>query len=156
PLAIASSCSPGQRVAATDVAQAVTTPLHTRCGWIGSGHDFGGHAAFVANATSFQVIHPMWYALGSDSQGVTTGPLANDASLVSAANANHVQIWPTVDGGLNKLVIQTLIHDASKRAAHIQTLVTLATSNGYAGFDLDYEHLWDASDRADFSQLASE
>lgn len=98
----------------------------------------------------------MWYALGSDSQSVTTGPLANDASLVSAANANHVQIWPTVDGGLEKTVIQALIHDASKRATHIQNLVNLATSNGYSGLDLDYEHLWGAGDRPDFSTFASE
>jgi spore germination protein YaaH len=127
---------------------------HTRCGWI-SGNDPVGEASFVAHAAEFQFVHPAWYDLGSD--GVSATPIAHTdlPSIMQAAAANHVKVAPLI-GTTDVNAIRTLINDPARRTQHAQTLAQLAQSHGYAGFDIDYEHLWSADDRAPFLAFMQE
>jgi chitinase len=75
----------------------------------------------------------------------------------------------TTSGGKRTLLIPTIaaadgsqpqwasqmIHDATLRAQHEAAIVSLVTSKGYDGIDLDYEHLPD-TDKAAFSLFATE
>lgn len=136
---------------------ATAAPRHARCGWIGAD-DTNGYATFAAHADFFDVVHPDWYALADDGVALRTLTGAEDATVLTAAAAHHVQVIPMIAGadpGV-ETILRAMMSDASKRAAHIENLVALAKSKGWSGLDLDYEHLWEASDRPLFTQFIRE
>ena len=136
---------------------------HRFCGWLqATGYvavdQDPGYLAFVAHAADFDAVHPMWYSLASTT---TFKPSYGEGSPLVLAN--------TTAGGKRTLLIPTIaaadasqpqwasqmIHDATLRAQHEAAIVSLVTSKGYDGIDLDYEHLPDA-DKAAFSLFAQE
>jgi chitinase len=143
-----------------------TTPpanKHRLCGWLqATGYvpldQDPGYLAFVAHAADFDAVHPMWYSLASTT---TFKPSYGEGSPLVLGN--------TTAGGKRTLLIPTIaaadasqpqwasqmIHDATLRAQHEAAIVSLVTSKGYDGIDLDYEHLPDA-DKAAFSVFATE
>src|SRR5581483_9626209 len=142
--------SPDQGGSTPDLSPPVTgLPAHTRCGWI---DDPVAEQSFVANAAQFNAIHPKWWTLDSD--GVTIDPAGNPdlPSIVQAAQANHVRILPLIDAG-DVNALRTLINSPTLRAQHVAAMVKLVHDHGYAGMDIDYEHLWTAADRPGYSAL---
>jgi len=130
-------------------------PAHHRCGWL-QVTDPAGKASFLANASWFDAIHPDWYAMNSD--GITIRPIlaTDDPDVLAAATQNHVQVIPLVASVENTAWTRTMLYSAQNRTAHIQTLVQTAVSHGYAGLDLDYEHLWDSADAAPLQAFIQE
>jgi len=135
----------------------LAAPRHARCGWLGAD-DTAGYAAFAANADYYDAVHPDWYALGADGVSLRAMTGADDPTVLSAAQARGVQLIPMIDGAESgdEVLLRAMMSDPTKRAAHVQALVALATSKRYAGLDLDYEHLWQAGDRPLFTQLVTE
>lgn len=131
-----------------------TTRLHSRCGWIGSG-DFIGEASFVANVVSFDAVHPQWYGLQPDGYSIRTFSHADIDTVVTAAAANNVRLIPLVDG-IDVARVRLMINDPARRSAHVQQLLELVQSHGYAGVDIDYEHLWSTGDLPGFSAFMTE
>jgi spore germination protein YaaH len=143
------SPSPSAQPTPSPSTQPSPAPTHTRCGWI---DDEIAEQSFVANAAWFQAVHPMWYQLDSSGKVVTAGN-PDLPSVVNAARANGVKLMPMIynpDAARLRLVFA----NSSTIAAHVQTLVNLAKTHGYDGMDIDYEHLWESSDRAPMSALA--
>lgn len=128
---------------------------HARCGWIAAG-DAVGNAAFIAHAEWFDAIHPDWWAFGAD--GVTPRMVngADDPAVLAAAAAHGVAVIPLVVGVEDVSVVRATLNDPQRRTAHVQALVALAQTRGYAGLDIDYEHLWDPGDRAPYTAFAVE
>ncbi len=122
---------------------------HTRCGWI---DDPTAEASFVTNAAQFNAIHPKWYTLNSD--GVTINQAGNPdkPSIVAAAAANHVRIIPLIDAE-DVTALRKLINSPTLIAQHTAAMVALMKAHGYAGMDIDYEHLWTKADRPGYSAL---
>ena len=172
-VAALSACAPGATGSTDPAAQpatgAETTPAgsstpkaatrqagsHRRCGWIGGG-DTAGAAAFVANAAWYDAIHPDWYALATDGTSLRTISGADDAALIAAAHANHVAVIPLVTAVEDMAPLRATFTDPARRAAHAKALVDMATTKGYDGFDLDYEKLWQPTDRAGYTALLEE
>jgi len=127
----------------------IATSPHTRCGWI---DDPVAEQSFVANASQFNTIHPKWWTLGSD--GVSINPAGNPdlPGIVQAAQTNHVRIMPLIDAE-DVTALRTLINSPTLRAQHVAAMVKLMQDHGYAGMDIDYEHLWTAADRPGYSAL---
>ena len=127
-------------------------PPHTRCGWI---DDPVAEQSFVANAAQFNAVHPKWFTLASD--GVSATPVGNTdlPSIVQAAAANHVRILPLIDAG-DTTVLRNMLASPTLRAQHVANLVKVVHDHGYAGLDIDYEHLWQASDRPGYSAFMQE
>lgn len=136
---------------------------HRLCGWLqANGYvpvdQDPSYLAFVAHAADFDAVHPMWYYLSS----TTTFKAAygEGSPLVlsnTTAGGKRTLLIPTIaasDGSQPQWASQ-MIHDATLRAQHEAAIVSLVTSKGYDGIDLDYEHLPDA-DKAAFSQFAAE
>ena len=121
---------------------------HTHCGWIGAG-DTVGEASFVANAAQFDYVHPKWFTINSDGVNVHAVGNTDLASVVQAAKTNHVKLMPLVDSdSVNDL--RTMLSSPANISAHVANLVALVKTHGYAGLDMDYEHLWTSADRAPF------
>ena len=119
---------------------------HHRCGWIFTV-DPAAAQTFIQNAAYYDAIHPDWFALQSDSVAIRPLKDVDDAAVIAAARAHHVAVIPLVTSVESVDYTRTMISDPSKRAAHIAQLVQLAQSHGYDGLDLDYEHLWNPSDK---------
>lgn len=128
---------------------------HHRCAWIYTNEP-DITAVFVAHAAWYDAIHPVWYAMNSDGVSVRTIAGVDDPSLLAAARANHVAVIPLVASVESTDWLRTMLYDPAKRAAHIKTLVDLAVARGYDGLDLDYEHLWNAADRAPLAAFITE
>src|SRR5262245_50082329 len=91
---------------------------HARCGWIGGG-DRIGLAAFVANASYFDVVHPKWFVSTADGE-LDALDGADDGSLLEAAAASGVEVVPMVAGAHEGM--QAMLRDASLRGRHVQAL----------------------------------
>jgi spore germination protein YaaH len=143
-----------------------TTPpkaQHRLCGWLqATGYvpveQDPGYLAFVAHAADFDAVHPMWYSLSSTT--TFKASYGEGAAMVlgnTTAGGKRTLLIPTIaaaDGSQPTWASQ-MIHDASLRAQHEAAIVSLVTSKGYDGIDLDYEHLPDG-DKAAFSLFAQE
>jgi spore germination protein YaaH len=134
--------------------------VHARCGWLGAD-DTAGYAVFAAHAAFFDVVHPDWYKLDTNdlvSVDALTGE--GDATVLDAAAANGVKVWPLVagvdDDPNGAPYVRQMLSDPQKVAMHVKNLVALAVAKGYPGLDIDYEHMWLASDRAPYEAFINQ
>lgn len=130
---------------------------HNRCGWIAAA-DVAGYAAFAVNASYYDAIHPVWYRVARDGVGIEALAHADDPGVIQAAAGAGVLLWPlvaAVDSGMDG-PIRAMLSTASQRASHVRALVALATAKGYAGVDIDYEHLKQPGDQALYTAFAAE
>ncbi|HEX8951287.1 MAG TPA: glycosyl hydrolase family 18 protein, partial [Polyangia bacterium] len=100
-------------------------------------------------------IHPYWWTLNA-TNGVTATSWPDDAMVISTAQAHNIKLMPLVYGGDTATQIRAVIASPAAIAAHVQVLVNLAVSHHYDGIELDYEHLWAASDRAGYTSLVTQ
>jgi spore germination protein YaaH len=132
---------------------------HTRCGWIGAADDAGA-AQFAAHADWFSWVHPDWYAMGTDGVSLRTLTGADSPVVLQAAAAHGVRVAPMIAGADGSDVpvsaMEAMLSDPAARAQHVHNIVQLATSHGYAGIDIDYEHMWTSADRPGFTAFIQE
>ena len=124
---------------------------HRRCGWMNDDIALG-KASFAANADFFDTIHPYWFTLNADGT-LTATSWADDAAVIATAHAHKVALMPLVYGGDVAASIRNVISSPAAITAHVNLLVQLAVSRQYDGLEMDYEHLWQASDRAGYTAL---
>jgi spore germination protein YaaH len=129
-------------------------PSHHRCAWLNDDVALGT-ASLIANADFFDAVHPYFWTL-TTSGSVTPTSFTDDATIVSTARAHNIKLMPLVYGSDNVQAIRNVISSPSAIAAHVTVLVNLAVSHNYDGIELDYEHLWAASDRAGYTELVKE
>jgi chitinase len=126
---------------------------HSHCGWIGADTFDAGKASFLAQPDYFDAVHPKWATLNSDGS-IRILAMADDAEIMAAAKAHNVKLMPLIDYD-DKSYLYAAIGTAAGVQAHAQALTDMVMSHGYDGVDLDYEHLWSASDRAPYEALIS-
>ncbi|MDB4971496.1 MAG: hypothetical protein JWN44_7185 [Myxococcales bacterium] len=140
-----------------------TTNRHRFCGWLqATGYvpleQDPGYLTFVAHASEFDAVHPMWYHLSSPT---TFAASYGEGSALVRSNTTpggkRTLLIPTIAAadGSEPSWASTMVHDASLRATHEAAIVSLVLAKGYDGIDLDYEHLPDA-DRDAFATFATE
>jgi spore germination protein YaaH len=132
-----------------------TAPLHHRCGWIGADTADAGATTFAANASFFDAIHPDWFNTQADGT-VSANSFVDDPRIVTAAQANHVLIMPLVYGGDDGSILRGIMASPAGIAAHVSALVNVVQAHGYDGIEIDYEHLWQGSDRGTFVALMTQ
>jgi spore germination protein YaaH len=124
---------------------------HSHCGWIGADTADAGRASFAAHADWFDAIHPKWFTLNSDGSPRTI-PFTDDPGITQTARAHQVQLIPLIDSDSSDYIRAAMANPGQ----HAQQLAALVTQHGYDGIELDYEHLWSASDRPGFIALVSQ
>jgi spore germination protein YaaH len=146
-----------------DLAQPPVANRHRFCGWtLATGNvtpdQDPGYTTFAAHAAEFDAVHPVWWHV-SGTTGFARIYGEGDPTIASHTTAAGqrtllIPMIAAVDGS-DPGSVSTMLHDATLRAQHIANLVTLVTSHGYDGIDLDYEHLPD-TDRAALSTYTQE
>src|SRR5690242_2564722 len=79
----------------------------------------------------------------------------DDVRVIKTARARGILLIPLVDCE-DPAYARTVLASPASRAANVATLIRIVTSHDYDGIELDYEHLWQASDRAGFVALVAE
>jgi spore germination protein YaaH len=99
--------------------------------------------SFLAHAGQIDVVAPHWY--GVDSKGVLTGE--PNPQVMAAAKKHGVRVTPLVTnhGFVQEDVHQLLMHPETHPAL-FAALIRAARQHGYAGYQLDLEHV-PSSDR---------
>lgn len=137
--------------ASTPVVPPIAPLSHHRCGWLNDDIALG-KASFNAHTDYFDAIHPYWFTLNADGTFSATN-WVDDADVIATARAHHIQLMPLVYGGDSATSIRNIIGSSTAIAAEVNTLVQLAVSRQYDGLEMDYEHLWQGSDRAGYTAL---
>lgn len=127
------------------------TLSHHRCARINDNIELG-KASFVANADLFDAVSPAWWTLTAVGN-VSATSWTDDATVISTARTHSVKLMPLVYGGDDVSASRAVLSSPPAIAAHVQALVQLAVSRNYDGIEIDYEHLWAASDRLGYTQL---
>jgi spore germination protein len=139
------------------------SPLNRVAAWMPSSWD-GDRArgSWEANRASIHELSPVWYQLDASSDGsINAYASAQDAALMEQAHAQSTLIIPLInnyyDGtGIDARPVSAVIHDPTRRAAHVDVLVNEILTYGYDGIDIDYESLNGASDRDALSLFIEE
>jgi chitinase len=124
---------------------------HHRCGWIGADTFDAGKASFLANPDYYDAIHPKWAVANADGSTRILS-MADDKEIMATAKAHHVKVIPLIDVD-DVSHLRSILSSPAKIAAHAKVLTDMVMSHGYDGVELDYEHLWSASDRAPYTAL---
>jgi len=107
---------------------------------------------FRQHADLISVIGPQAYR--TDSLGNVTGGVHPE--LRSIARRHGVRVMPLiVNPGFDQAVIHALLHDPAARQRAIDTMVELAVSNGFWGWQFDFENIH-VSDRDAFTRFYRE
>jgi len=127
---------------------------HQHCGWMNDDIDLG-KATLMANLDYFDAVHPFWWSLNADGTVKATS-WTDDADVISATKTHAIKLMPLIYGGDDVSAIRSVIGNATTLAAHVKTVVALATSHNYDGIEIDYEHLWASTDRAGYTALVTQ
>lgn len=94
--------------------------------------------SFLANAGQIDVVAPHW--INVDSKGAITGE--PDPQVMAAAKKHGVKVTPLVtnNGFVQEDVHELLMHPET-HPAMFAALIRAAKQHGYAGFQLDLEHV---------------
>ncbi len=106
-------------------------------GWLTSW-DEASFQSFKNNLNVLTEVHPFVYTIGAD--GVSLVPDAGDwhkAEVMRLAKENGIKVIPTISGDVN--YSDLMLNDPARQAAHVQEIIREIESNGYDGFDIDYE-----------------
>lgn len=122
--------------------------------WLPYWDQTRGLSSFVAQSDQFAELSPFWYTI-TPSGGIEKAYNAEASDVITAARTAGVPLYPTIDNVFDGSRVSTMLSDATRRAAHVSAIVALATANGYAGIDIDYESL-PATDRDRFSAFVRE
>ena len=115
--------------------------------WMTSPSRSQGVNSAVQNAAIFTDVSPFWYSATAKSGGgvqVAFNPnfsnaKANAAWAMGQLKGAGLLVLPSIADGSGRGRMAATLADPALRAAHINDIVTLVTSNGYDGIDLDYE-----------------
>jgi spore germination protein YaaH len=127
---------------------------HKRCAWIGADTFAAGKAQFLANPDYYDAIHPVWMTLTPDGTPRALTSIIDDADIMAAAHAHGVKVIPLIDGNTDSYM-RTAFASSDSIAAHAKLLADIAVQHGYDGLEMDYEHLWLASDRPGYPALVA-
>lgn len=133
---------------AAQPASADNPPRRIVNGWLPYWSMPASLASVTNNADLWSDASPFWYQATAATTIVShTG--AGDPAVVSALRGRGIRVVPSVTETLNAPAMARLLADPAQRAAHVTTLVTLVTTNGYDGIDLDYETMNSGGTAAD-------
>jgi spore germination protein YaaH len=145
--ATTADAAPVSRAAGTSTAwvtpRAASAP-HDRylSGWLPYWSASASYATVTAHASRFSSAMPFAYSTTLTSRGrlaVTRHANVLRSADVNALRARGVKVVPTVTTGLTAPQVSRL-RNASLRARHVATLVSLVAGTRYDGLELDYEH----------------
>lgn len=98
----------------------------------------------------FQTVSPFWYRTTSATT-IEADPNLNadhGAQFIQYARASGVKVLPSILDGTSAGTMATILADPAARTSHVETLRSLAETNGFDGLDLDYEQFAFADDRS--------
>jgi spore germination protein YaaH len=115
--------------------------------WMTSPSRPVGVNSTVANADLFTDVSPFWFSATAKSGGgvqVKFNPnfsngAANAAWAMGQLKAAGLTVLPSIADGSGKGRMASTLADPALRGQHVADIVSLVTSNGYDGIDLDYE-----------------
>ncbi|MEH6372982.1 glycosyl hydrolase family 18 protein [Streptomyces sp. KLMMK] len=100
----------------------------------------GAYQDALAHADQLHTVSPFWYeATAADRIEEHAG--AGDRAVIDGLHRAGIKVVPTVTESLDAAAMARLTGDPKSRAAHVETLVRLATARPYDGLDLDYEKM---------------
>ncbi|MEV6578768.1 glycosyl hydrolase family 18 protein [Streptomyces sp. NPDC051582] len=104
-----------------------------------------GYQDARAHADQLHTVSPFWYATSS-ATAVDDEAGAGDRRIIDGLRAKGVKVVPTVTESLDAAAMAALLGDPSRRVAHVDALMDVATSRAYDGLDLDYERMTETQD----------
>lgn len=115
--------------------------------WMTTPSSPKGVQSAVANADLFTDVSPFWYSATSKAGGGVqvrinpnfSGGAGSIAWAMPQLKAAGLTVLPSIADGSGKGRMAATLADPGLRSAHVQDIVTLVTSGGFDGIDLDYE-----------------
>lgn len=142
--AVAAAALTSVGLLATSVAPVVAAekPRRFMSGWLPYWSTEVATSSFLTNSEVFSDISPFWHDARFKDDRVYIYNHLDDASRKSAMaklRGQGVKILPSITDGTGKGNMAATLKSKSRRAAHVEEIVSLVLDNGYDGIDLDYE-----------------
>jgi len=113
------------------------TPTKYVTGWVPSWGITAGTASLATNAGIIATVSPFAYsAVGAATFAGGAEPLID--SITSKVPAG-IPVVPSITDGTGKGVMAGIMANPASRTQHVEAIVALVLTKGYAGIDLDYE-----------------
>ncbi|WP_050514828.1 glycosyl hydrolase family 18 protein [Streptomyces rimosus] len=102
------------------------------------GDTRGAYRDALQHAAQLHTVSPFWYRATSATT-IKGQPGAGDRQVVAGLHKAGIKVVPTVNESMDAATMAALLHDRTRRGAHIRALLRLVASRAYDGVDLDYE-----------------
>ena len=120
-------------------AAAADQPRRIISGWIPYWQTADGTDAVVANADLFAEVSPFWHSATGTTTIINQASSGVRSTTVSRLKAAGRLVVPSITDGTSARTMSGILRNTTTRTQHVNTIMSLVTSNGYDGIDLDYE-----------------
>jgi spore germination protein YaaH len=99
-------------------------------------------ASLQANKDLFSEVSPFWYSArlnGTSTYIKAESYAANRATVLPAIKATGVAVLPSITDGTGAHQMAAVLASSTRRAALVSQIVSVVTTEGYNGIDLDFE-----------------
>jgi spore germination protein YaaH len=121
------------------VLSACLNPTRFVSGWVPYWNAPEGRLGFTQASSMFTDVSPFFFSAQADGTIAVVGSEAQLKTTADAAKALGIKVLPTITDASGKLVMAGILADPAARQQHIQNIVSVVTSRGFDGIDLDYE-----------------
>ncbi|MFF3274212.1 glycosyl hydrolase family 18 protein [Streptomyces chrestomyceticus] len=120
-------------------ALAAAQPARTASAWLPYWDDTkAAYRDALQHAAQLHTVSPFWYRATSTTH-IKSQPGAGDKQIIAGLHQAGIKVVPTVNESMDATAMAALLHDRTRRGAHIAALLRLVASRAYDGVDLDYE-----------------
>ncbi len=129
-------------VGSAPASAATPAPRPLVTGWLPYWNTAAGLASITGNADLFGDVSPFWYSARGKAPAVYVASQAGGISIpsvVAALHAKHIKVLPTITDGTGSHQMARQLSTSSGRAHVVSAIVSVVTSHGYDGIDLDWE-----------------
>lgn len=122
--------------------------------WIAWWNDNQALESLNTNSKSLNTILPVWYLLDKNGHIVEDDRFKNKEKINSFATINHIAILPSITNEFDSDKISNLLNDEQLQTQQIESLASLAKTQGFKGWDLDLEEMY-PGDQQGFSDFVA-
>ena len=126
----------------TPVSAATPAPRPIVTGWMPYWDTTDALNSVLANSDLIDDVSPFWYSARGNSPSITIASQIGSTTAANATAAMHAQgirVLPSITDGSGRLDMSAQMSTSSGRAHMVGEIVSLVTSKGYDGVDLEWE-----------------
>lgn len=111
-------------------------------GWIAYWNEVGAMESMQKNPKKIDHVLPFWYRVNKEGKIIEVSDSTHKSQVKDLALQLSMKIMPSIINEFDPESVSNFLNNLSEQEKAITDLTFIAVSNGYRGFDLDWEEMY--------------